>query len=208
MMNIAILGTGNMAAGFVDALAPKYKVTIGARDPAKAAALAEKSAYDVESGSISAAIAVSDLVLLALPFSAIKDVLSAASNMDKKTLIDIYNPVTEDFQQLSLGHTTSAAEEIQTIVPNAYVVKAFNTIFAPLLPEEAHHDQHLQVLLASDNEPAKAIISEIASSIGFTAIDAGPLKNARFLEPIGAMNIQFGFFLGQGTNIAPIWKHL
>jgi predicted dinucleotide-binding enzyme len=116
--------------------------------------------------------------------------------------------VTEDFQQLSLGHTTSAAEEIQTIVPNAYVVKAFNTIFAPLLPEEAHHDQHLQVLLASDNKPAKAIISEIASSIGFTAIDAGPLKNARFLEPIGAMNIQFGFFLEQGTNIAPIWKHL
>jgi predicted dinucleotide-binding enzyme len=84
MMNIAILGTGNMAAGFVDALAPKYKVTIGARNPAKAAALAEKSAYDVESGSISAAIAVSDVVLLALPFSAIKDVLSAASNMDKK----------------------------------------------------------------------------------------------------------------------------
>lgn len=41
----------------------------------------------------------------------------------------------------------------------------------------------------------------------FKPVDAGPLSNSRFLEPVGEMNIHFGFFLGWGTVAAPVWKH-
>ncbi len=62
--------------------------------------------------------------------------------------------------------------------------------------------------MAADDETAKQTAMALASSISFQAVDAGPLKNARFLEPVGAMNIQFGFFLGKGPVVAPVWLGL
>ena len=107
---------------------------------------------------------------------------------------------------LLIGHTTSAAEEIQKLAPRAEVVKAFNTIFAQLLPAEAREGRApVQVFVAADDGAAKAAVSDIVAKGGFEPIDAGSLANARFLEPVGEMNIHFGFFLGWGTTAAPAW---
>jgi len=207
-MKIAILGTGNMGAGFAEALAAKHDVIIGGRDLVKASAIAEKTGHGVIGGGIAAAVKMADVVLLALPFSAVEEALNEVGTMQGKVLIDITNPVTEDFSGLSIGHTTSAAEAIQALAPSAKVVKAFNTIFAQLLPENPRTSQKLQTFVAGDDELAKKAVVDIASSVGFEPVDAGPLKNARFLEPLGAMNIQFGYFLGQGATVAPAWVHI
>ena len=66
-------------------------------------------------------------------------------------------------------------------------------------------DQKAPAFVASDSERAKATATSLAESIGFDAIDAGPLKNARYLEPLAGLNIYFGFGAGQGTGIAPTW---
>lgn len=204
-MKIAILGTGNMAAGLAEVLAPKHEVYVGGKDPAKAAAIADKAANGVIGGGLAAVVKLAEVVILALPYAAIAEVLHSVGDIDGKVLVDISNPVTEDFQNLSIGLTSSAAEEIQKQAPNAQVVKAFNTIFAPLLNIDARQNKQLQVFIASDYDVAKQVITEIVSSIAFKAVDAGALKNARFIEPIGMMNIQFGFFLGQGPSVAPTW---
>jgi 8-hydroxy-5-deazaflavin:NADPH oxidoreductase len=87
---------------------------------------------------------------------------------------------------LLIGHTTSAAEEIQKLAPRAEVVMAFNTIFAQLLPAEAREGRApVQVFVAADDGAAKAAVSDIVAMRGFEPIDAGPLANARFLEPVG-----------------------
>lgn len=62
-------------------------------------------------------------------------------------------------------------------------------------------DQRLTVFVAGDNTEAKRDATDIASSIGFEAVDAGPLANARLLEPLGYLNIQLGYVLGLGTQI-------
>jgi NADPH-dependent F420 reductase len=208
-MRIAIIGAGNMGSGLARALAAaNYEVAIGNHEPAKAAALAAETGGKAEGGGIAAAVKLADIVILALPYGVVAEALKAAGDLSGKVLVDISNPVTADFKGLVIGHTTSAAEEIQTLAPTAKVVKAFNTIFAALLPADARKDKAVQVLVAGDDASAKEQVSKLATSIGFEPVDAGPLSNARFIEPIGEMNIHFGFFLGQGTAIAPAWTKI
>ncbi len=205
-MKIAVIGTGNMGAGLARLLAGTGSdVVIGHRDPAKAAAFAAELGANVEAGGIAAAVKLADIVILALPYGAVADALREAGNLKGKILVDISNPITADFRGLVVGHSTSAAEEIQALAPDAIVVKAFNTIFATLLPVEARKGKVLQVFVAGDDEKAKEAVSSLVQSIGFEPVDAGPLTNARFIEPIGEMNIHFGFFLGKGPSVAPAW---
>lgn len=205
-MKIAIIGTGNMGTGLAIALANAgHEISIGARDLVKAAALAEKVGKGAVGGGVAASVVLADVVIFALPFGAAADTIKSAGDLTGKVLVDISNPISPDYKELTIGHTTSAAEEIQKLAPNARVVKAFNTIFAQLLSPESRQDKKLQVFVASDDDAAKTSVSELVTSIGFEAVESGALSNSRFLEPIGEMNIHFGFFLGQGPTVAPAW---
>ena len=63
----------------------------------------------------------------------------------------------------------------------------------------------MPVYFAGDDSAAKATVSALIASIGFAPVDAGPLKNARYLEPVAGLNIYFGYGAGKGTSIAPFW---
>jgi NADPH-dependent F420 reductase len=205
-MKVAVIGSGNMGSGFAKALAAAgMEVIIGHRDPAKAASLAEQIGANAQGGGIAAAIKLADIAIMAVPFGAYAETIKAAGELRGKILVDITNPVTPDFKGLVIGHTDSAAEQLQVLAPTAYVVKAFNTIFAPLLDKPARNGKILQVFVAGNETIAVAKVSELARKLGFDSIEAGPLTNSRFLESIGEMNIQFGFFLNGGTGIAPAW---
>ncbi|MCE1249968.1 MAG: NADPH-dependent F420 reductase [Comamonadaceae bacterium] len=207
-MKIAVIGTGNIGAAYARALAAtQYGVVVGDRDPGKAAALAHEIGAKVEGGGIAAAFTLADIVILALPYQAIAGVLTEAGDLTGKVLVDVSNPISEDFKNLVVGLTTSAAEQTQAAAPSAHVVKAFNTIFAALVPAQAREGRKLQVFVAGDEPTATAKVRELAQALGFVAVDAGPLRNSRFLEPVGMMNIQFGFFLGAGPSTAPSWAH-
>lgn len=205
-MKVAIIGTGNMAAGLACVWAAAgHEISIGARDLAKAAALADKVGHGAVGGGIFAAAKLADAVVLAVPYGAAADAIHQAGDLAGKVLVDITNPISPDYKELVIGHTTSAAQEIQKLAPQAQVVKAFNTIFAQLLAPESRLGKTLQVFVAGDEAEAKATVSELAKSAGFDPIDAGLLSNSRYLEPIGEMNIHFGFFLGKGPVVAPAW---
>jgi hypothetical protein len=59
----------------------------------------------------------------------------------------------------------------------------------------------LTALVAGDDAAAKEAVLTLARDLGFEAVDAGPLKNARLVEPLGYLNIQLGYVLGWGTQI-------
>ena len=110
---------------------------------------------------------------------------------------------------LTLGHSTSAAEEIARAVPEAEVVKAFNTVFAQVLSDGADFGkgQTVPVFVARDSERARQTAKALAESMGFKTVDAGGLKNARYLEPLAGVNIYLAYGAGLGTSIAPTWIH-
>jgi 8-hydroxy-5-deazaflavin:NADPH oxidoreductase len=142
-----------------------------------------------------------DIVILAVPYQAIGSVIEAAgSALDGKVLVDVTNVLDSDMN-LALGFTTSGAEELQNRVRNCHVVKAFNTIFAQHMDTGRLADQPLTVFAAGDDVAARSDVLELAREIGFDPVDAGPLRNARLLEPLGYLNIQLGYVQKMGTNI-------
>ena len=142
-----------------------------------------------------------DIVILAVPFPAVDPAIAAIGDAaNGKVLIDVTNALTPEFQ-LAIGFTTSGAEELQRKLPKAKVAKAFNTVFAEHMASGKVKDQRLTLLVAGDDPLAKAQTAALGKEIGFDAIDAGPLANARLLESVGYLNIQLGYMLKMGTQI-------
>jgi predicted dinucleotide-binding enzyme len=209
-MKVLVIGTGNMGAGFVKQLtAAGHQVSVAARDIAKAQALAQQ--HGATALALEGAAKDVAAVVVATPYEQATTALRSVGDLAGKVVVDITNPLTPDYMGLTLGHSTSAAEEIARAVPGAEVVKAFNTLFAQVLSEggDFGEGQKVTVFLASDSEPAKQTARALAESIGFQTLDAGALKNARYLEPLAGLNIYFGYGAGMGTAIAPTWirKH-
>jgi NADPH-dependent F420 reductase len=206
-MNIAIFGTGNMASGLAAVFAKAgHQVTIAARDPAKARNAAAELGNGVAAATFADAAEASDAVFLAVPYDAAAGLVATAGGLKGKIVVDITNPMTADFSGLSIGHTTSAAEEIQKSAPAAKVVKAFNTIFASILQNGKAGGQTATVFVAGDDAEARKSVAELAASAGFRSVEVGGLAAARYLEPVAALNIALGYGLGHGTDIAPTWQ--
>ncbi len=181
---VAIVGAGNVGKALREGL--------------------ERAGHEVRAagrGKVSETAAWADIIILAVPFAAIPDVtreLQAAA--DAKTVVDVTNALTPDMQ-LALGFSTSGAEELQKTLPRAHVVKAFNTVFAQHMSRGSVVGQQLSVFAAGDDAAARKAVLELGKAIGFDAVDAGPLKNARNLESLGYFNIQLGYVLGNGPDI-------
>lgn len=205
-MELAVIGTGAMAQGLARLFSTAgHSVTVAGRDAQKAAALAQALGKTVQSASIDAAVARARIVVLAVPYSAVAEVAQVQA-LSGKIVIDITNPLTADYMGLTIGHTTSAAEQIQALVPGASVVKGFNTVFASLFEGNGTiAGQKIPVYLAADDAAAKATVTALVETTGFAAVDSGALKNARYLEPLAGLNIFFGYGKGYGTGIAPAW---
>ncbi|WP_316675239.1 NAD(P)-binding domain-containing protein [uncultured Tolumonas sp.] len=206
-MNITVIGSGNMGSAFVKQLTQTgHDVFITSRNAAKAQELAATYGATVVNADVAAK---ADVLVLATSFDDAVPALAALGDLSGKTVIDITNPLTADYMGLTIGHSTSAAEQIAAAYPGIKVVKAFNTLFAQVLGAGADfgNGQTASVFVAADDVAAKQTVQTLATGLGFNVVDAGPLKNARYLEPLAGLNIYFGYGAGLGTNIAPTWLH-
>lgn len=208
MTTLAIIGLGNMGKGLARRLAGKIDLLISTRELATAEAFAASlPGGRAKALTTDAAIAGADIVLLAMPYA---KALEAAANpaLAGKVVVDMSNPITPDFANLLLGFDTSAAETIQAAAPQAKVVKAYNTIFAALLDQPVDQTENVPVFLAGNDTAAVAAVADLVLLSGFAAEATGGLETSRLLEPLGLLNIKFGYGLGQGTTIAPAWVRL
>jgi predicted dinucleotide-binding enzyme len=206
-MKITVVGTGNMGSAFAKQLSSVgHIVRITGRDIDKAKALAAQ--FDnVGAYPAAKALGDSDVVVVATAYEDATKALQSLGDLTGKVVIDITNPLSADYMSLTIGHVTSASEEIAKAVPHAQVVKAFNTLFAQVLADGPTfaNDQRGSVFVASDSERAKQTATALARSLGWNTVDAGALINARYLEPLAGLNIYLGYGAGLGTSIAPVW---
>ena len=204
-MKLGVIGSGNIGKG-IGGWAAKlgYKVTFSAKTESGAKAAAQSAGHSAKAASVRDAVDSADLVLLAIPYGAVKDTLPQLGPLFRgKTVIDATNPLSSDFSSLTLGFTTSAAEEIARLIPEAHVVKAFNTVFAQIYASQNPKIQGkaISVFVAGDNQEATEKVRTLITKMGFDAVNAGPLKSARNIEPLAMLNISLGYGQGLGTSI-------
>jgi len=129
------------------------------------------------------------VVILAVPFTAVDSVIAELGDaLAGKVLIDVTNRMKREAIAESVDGT-SAAEQIQKKAPKAKVAKAFNYAFASKQADPDLDGQSIDGYVASDDADAKKTTLELARSIGFRPIDAGPLAMARALEAMAILNI-------------------
>jgi hypothetical protein len=141
-----------------------------------------------------------DVIILAVPFGAIDAVVAELGGaLDGKTIVDVTN-VLGPGGQLALGFTTSGAEQLQKKAPSSKVVKAFNAVFAQNMSSGRAQGKQISCFAAGDDAAAKGEVLQLARDIGFDAVDAGPLLNARWLEAMGFQLIQLGYVVNKGLG--------
>ena len=207
MTTTAIIGLGKMGKGLAKRLAGKTDLILASRDSAAAAAFAATLPGGVTVLDQNTAIARADIVIIALPYAAALDFVRS-TDLSGKVVVDISNPLKPDFSGLTIGHSTSAAEELQAAAAGAQVVKAYNTIFASLFELPADQTASIPVFLAGNDEAAVSAVEKLVEASGFAVEKTGALDGARLVEPLGMLNIRLGFHLGRGTAIAPAWTNV
>ena len=185
-MKIGIIGDGNVGSALQRGLSKAgHDARAVGNDPAQVKETARQA----------------EVLIVAVPFAAIDAVArTVGGDVKGKVVIDVTNALNPDMT-LAVGLTTSGAEELQKKLPGARVVKAFNTVYAQHMDSGKVKGEQLTVLAAGDDADAKKTVMELARSIGFDAVDAGPLQSARLLEPLALQNILLGYVLGMGTEI-------
>jgi hypothetical protein len=183
-MEIAVLGSGNIGGGLARAWRAKgHTITFGARDPADAELVALCREIGARATTIRDAVAGAEVVVLAVPFKALDEVIGVAGSFAGKVVIDCTNAVGPGMQ-LIYGHTTSAAEELAQKLPGARLFKSFNTQGSENLANPMYGGVRATNFFCGDDPAGKQIVHQLVEDVGFEAIDAGQLAAARLLEPL------------------------
>jgi len=192
-MKIGVIGTGKMASCLGKHWISKgHEVKFGSRDPGKQSKVKETLDRSAHIGTIPEAVSFSDVILFAVPGRNSVETIGLAGSLAGKTVIDCSNPIGwgPEGMYLLAGGTTSGAEELAKLAAGAKVVKAFNSNFSQLIHAGGQAaEQQADSFYCGDDEHAKADVATLVRDAGFNAIDIGPLKMARYLEPFAAILI-------------------
>lgn len=202
---LGILGTGTMGSALGSLWTRHgYPVVFGSRSPEKAAAVAAAAGPTAAGGTYRDAAAHGDVLILATLWEHTEEVLRQAGPLAGKVLLDCSNPEGPDGHTLMVGHTDSGAEHVARWAAGARVVKAFNHVYAEIVnTSPVFGAEAASVLYCGDDPEAKAAVARMGADCGFDMVDAGPLVNARLLEPAAALMVQLVRVMGLGPgNVA------
>lgn len=194
-MRIGILGSGAVGQALARGLARhRHEVRIGTR---------KEAVEELPVGPPSAVARDADLVFLAvLGTAAVEVATSVRDELHDKVLVDTTNPL--DFSGggpgLFVGHTDSLGEQVQRAVPEADVMKAYNTVGNALMVDPDLPGGPPSMFVGGDSEDAKAIVAELLRSTGWDVVDLGGIEASRYLEPMCIAWVRHGARTGT-------WNH-
>ncbi len=206
-MLIGILGSGLMGGKLGTLFARNgHGVTFSySKHREKLERLARDAGSTARAGTVREAAESSDVLLLAVHWSHVDDVLREAGDLSGKVIISCSLPMNADDTRLVVGHTSSGAEELAKQANGAAVVSAFGTVPSEVLFAvfaRRVESPRPSLVYCGDNEAAKATAAELIAGLGFDPVDAGPLRSARYLEPFTMLVARLAYESDGGPALA------
>lgn len=204
-MKVGILGSGEVGKSFAHAFGTfGHEVTIGSRSPEKLSEFVGGEGDRVSAGTFEEAARSGDIIVLATHGVSTEEAINMAGkqNFDHKVVIDATNPLdmSGGAPKLSVGHTDSLGEQIQRLLPNARVVKAFNTVGNGLFFKPQLAGGPPDMFLAGNDAEAKKLVSQVCDAFGWGVIDLGGIEASRYLEPMCMTWVLHGVLSGSWTH--------
>lgn len=206
-MRIGILGSGLMGGklGTIFARAGHDVVFSYARSNEKLKKLAREARGNARAGTSGEAAKEADVLLLAVHWSRMDDVLKQAGDLSGKVIVTCSLPMDAGNTKLIVANTSSGAEELTKKIPKAYVVSAFNTVPSEVLFgvfEAKRKATRPSLVYCGDDQSAKNVAAQLIRDTGFDPIDAGPLRIARYTEPFALLVAQLAYEGRGGPELA------
>ena len=206
-MRIGILGSGLMGGklGTIFALAGHDVVFSYSHSEKKLERLARDAGRNARAGTPSEATSGSELLLLAVHWSRVNDVIKQAGGVSGKVIISCCLPMNRSDTNLAVAHTSSGAERIARKVRGAKVVSAFGTVPSEVLFgvfAARRRKTRPSLLYCGNGDDSKRVAARLIRDVGFDPVDVGPLKNARFLEPFTLAVAQLAYEGRKGPRVA------
>lgn len=196
-MKLSIMGAGNVGSALTAGLVRRgHEVVFGARDTAK-----KGSGTDVRILTVAEAAQFSNIIVLAVPWNAVPDAIRSAGNLNGKIILDATNPLLPDLSGLDPQARPSGGEKVAELA-RVPVVKIFNTTGYPNMANPDYKGERATMFYCGDDANAKGVARGLADDLGFEPVDAGPLSQARLLEPLALLWISLALKQGFGVNIA------
>jgi NADPH-dependent F420 reductase len=189
-MNVAIIGAGNVGRALAASFARAgHEVTLASQDPEHAAAAATATGTRFAKSNAEAA-ATAQIVVLAIPFASAEAVAGEIRDaVAGKTVIDVTNRMSFGPNGPTIDNGVSNAEQLAAWLPNAHMVKAFNTLFASHQNDPIADGTQLDGFVAGDDEASKNTVLDLVRSMGLNPVDVGPLARSQQLEQLAFLNI-------------------
>ena len=181
MKTIGFIGAGNIGSQLARlALASQYNVVLSnSRGPATLSALITELGPNARAATAVEAATAGDIVVVSVPLGSYK--LVPVEPLAGKIVIDTnnYYPQRDGHIPELDDESTTTSELLQAHLPTSNVVKAFNHIYAAELTthgQPAGTANRRALVIAGDDESAKATVARLIDQFGFDTVDAGPLK--------------------------------
>jgi len=196
-MRIAVIGAGRVGSTLgARCSAAGHDVLYGVRNP-------DDPKYEgLEVETVAEAIEGTEVVLLAVPWPAVRDAVADLGDVGDRVVIDATNPLSPDLRTHERHPELSGAEQIAAWLEGGRLVKAFNTTGSGNMADPGYPGGVPLMLVAGDDPEAKRVALALATDIGFDAVDAGTLAASRDLEHVATLWIRLAYGLGHGPDIA------
>ena len=204
-MKIGIIGSGNVGGTLGSRWAKVgHEVVFGTRNPqgAEMQQLSAKASGKTSAATLADTAQDCDVLLLATPWPATEQIIAGLGDLNGKILIDATNPLLPDLSGLTCGTTISAGELVAGWASGAKVVKAFNTVGANIMADPSFEGHKPVMFYCGDDAEAKLVVRKLIDELVFEPLDAGPLNQARVLEPFAQLWISLAYAQGLGPDFA------
>jgi predicted dinucleotide-binding enzyme len=205
-MKIAIIGAGNVGGALGKGWARAgHEIRYAVRDPAsdRHATTARAAGHAVVATTREAA-ADAEAVVLSVMWDAVPEAIAGCGDLSGRLLLDVTNPLRMSASglDLALGFETSGGETVARLAPGASVFKTLNQVGFEVMADASGYAVSPAMFVAGDDALRKPEVLKLVSDLGFEAIDAGPLRVSRLLEPYAMLWIHLAMAQHMPTDSA------